>query len=73
MDLFLWFFETLNNDRGLVLSSSSSSFGRASLCLETTSHFARGTKSGGGLFLEIDDGKEGAILIKISDNPGLKK
>ena len=45
----------------------------ASLCFETTSHFARGTKSGGGLFLEIDDGKEGAILIKISDNPGLKK
>ena len=33
----------------------------ASLCFET-SHFARGTKSG-GLFLEIDDGKEGAILI----------
>ena len=43
----------------------------ASLCFET-SHFARGTKSGGGLFLEIDDGKEGAIL-KISDNPSLKK
>ena len=42
----------------------------ASLCLET-SYFARGTKSG-GLFLEIDDGKEGAIL-KISDNPSLKK
>ena len=43
----------------------------ASLCFET-SHFARGTKSGGGLFLEIDDGKEGAIL-KISDNSSLKK
>ena len=44
----------------------------ASLCFET-SHFARGTKSGGGgLFLEIDDGKEGAIL-KTSDNSSLKK
>lgn len=44
----------------------------ASLCFET-SHFARGTKSGGGgLFLEIDDGKEGAIL-KTSDNSSFKK
>ena len=44
----------------------------ASLCFET-SHFARGTKSGGGgLFLEIDDGKGGAIL-KTSDNSSLKK